>query len=65
MTRIKRTTEPGIPAPGFNHRNGRRLVLDIDSDTFSEIQQYAVKEKITVSAAVRELVEFGLEAVEK
>jgi hypothetical protein len=38
-------------------------VLDIDDETFSQIRQYAEKDKISVSAAVRELIEFGLETV--
>jgi hypothetical protein len=52
-------------AEGCRHRNGKRLVLDIDDETFDQIRNHAAREKISVSAAVRELVEFGLETAAK
>jgi hypothetical protein len=48
-------------ANGCNFRGGKRLVLDIDLDTFEEIRAYAFNKNISVSQAVRDLVEFGLE----
>ncbi len=65
MPRIKRTGATETQAQGFSYRSGRRIVVDIDVGTFAEIQRYAAKEKITVSASVRELVEFGLESAKK
>ena len=42
------------------YRRGRRLTLDIDEETFSQIVQYAKENHLSVSQAVRDLVEFGL-----
>ncbi len=52
---------PVTVASGCSYRSGKRLVLDIDEETFGQIQAYAQRGRVSVSAAVRELVEFGLE----
>ncbi len=59
MSRGKRKPPP--TADGCEHRGGKRLVLDIDHETFEQIRDYAQRGTLSVSAAVRELVEFGLE----
>ena len=50
-------------AKGMEWRAGKRLVLDIDQETFTQIVDYACSNEISVSKAVRELVEIGIEAV--
>ncbi len=55
--------QPVALATGCTFRGGKRLVLDIDEETFGQIQAYAQRGRVSVSAAVRELVEFGLEEV--
>ena len=48
-------------ACGFRHRGNKRLVLDIDDETFDQIRRHARAGAMSVSAAVRELVEWGIE----
>ena len=52
----KTTAEPKrVRAAGCDYRGGKRLVLDIDHETFDQICAHAEREKLSVSAAVREL----------
>ncbi len=55
--------QPVALATGCTFRGGKRLVLDIDDETFGQVQDYARRSRVSVSSAVRELVEFGLEEV--
>lgn len=55
---------PIKPAKGVVTRTGeRQIVCCFDEDTFAEITQIAVARGVSFRAAVRELVEFGLEDV--
>lgn len=49
-------------ARGFARKDRRRIVVDFDQDTFDEVSRMAVKNKISFGEAVRQLVEWGLEA---
>lgn len=58
------TPQPGL---GSDHRpdgriRQRRIVVTLDSGQFDEVRGYALREGSSVAAAVRELLEWGLEA---
>lgn len=46
-------------------RNQRRTVVGFDHDTFEEIRDFAINNKITFSEAIRTLVVWGLEDVDE
>lgn len=61
-------TEPGRGSTrkGSNKpscKAGRRIVVLFDDETFEEVRKRAVAQRQSFAAAVRELVEFGLEDV--
>jgi hypothetical protein len=56
------------PGLGSDHRpdgsiRQRRIVVTLDSDQFDEVRAHALQSKLSLAAAVRELLEWGLEAV--
>lgn len=50
------------PAKGCVHRGRRRIVVDLDEDTFAQVAGRALKEGVSLAEMVRQLVEWGLEA---
>jgi hypothetical protein len=55
---------PVKPAKGTITRTGeRQIVCCFDEDTFAEITEIAISRGVSFRAAIRELVEFGLEDV--
>jgi hypothetical protein len=60
VVETKRWTKP---AQGFAHRQRFRLVCDLDADTLEEVRAFAKKEKTSVGAQIRLLIEWGLMAV--
>lgn len=51
-----------IPGKGYVPlgREGRRLVVTFDTDTFDEIRGIALRRSSPMSEVIRELVQFGL-----
>lgn len=52
-------------AQGCPYRHGYRLVIDTDVDTRNQIVALARKNNTSMSAMVRLLIEWGLEAVDE
>lgn len=50
------------PAQGCVHRGRRRIVVDLDDDTFAQAGDKAAKLGVSFSEMVRLLIEWGLEA---
>lgn len=44
-------------------RTDIRTMAGFDPETFQQIRSYAINNKLTMAAAIRELVEFGLEDI--
>lgn len=42
-------------------RNDIRIMAGFDPETFQQIRQYAIRNKLSMTGAIRDLVEFGLE----
>lgn len=61
VTRV--VTKRKEPAKSYAGRFGkRRIVIEFDADTFSQIAALAAKDNISFGQKARELIEWGLEA---
>lgn len=58
----RKEVRPSTIGAGCAYRQYRRIVVDVDPETFAEIRGRATAESRSVSATIRDLLEWGLMA---
>lgn len=61
LTKLGKTAKR--KASGTYLKNTRPLACRVDPDTRREVEEYAAKDDLWLAEAIRQLIEFGLEAV--